>query len=410
MTATLQTSIFRSPAFQPLAFRDFRILSGASTLNSFGMLGETVAIGWLVLNMTDSPFMVGVSMALRLAPNFILGIPAGAIADSVDRRLLIRWLNVVMAAPVGALGLLILTGDARLWHVLVLVTAAGGLQSFHQAARASYAYDIVGPNLALHGLSAILVTSRIGGLLGAIAVGSTTARVGADAAFFVLTVIYLLAALTALFLKAPGQSAPIERTRPLEALTGFLKEIRTNRSLLALSISTAMLEMLGFSHQALLPSIARDVLHVDAEGLGFISGIRSLGGLAGVLFLAGWGSRGARGAVYLVVIALFGGSLALLGFASSFVLALIALTILSGMMSLADILSQSLMQLAVSNEFRGRAMGSWVLATGFGPLGSLQTGGLATLAGVTIALSVNGIGLVFLALGVAFLAPRIRRM
>ncbi len=374
------------------------------------MMGEMVAIGWFVLQLTDSPFMVGVSMALRLAPNFVLGIPAGAIADSVDRRRLIRWLNVGMAAPVGALGLLILSGDARLWHVLALVTAAGGLQSFHQAARASYTYDIVGPGLALHGLSAILVTSTLGRLLGSIAAGSATARIGVDAAFLILAGVYLLAALTALFLSAPGQSAPADRASPLESLAGFLKEIKTNRLLLALSVSTALLEMLGFSHSALLPTIARDVLQVDAEGLGLISGLQSLGGLAGVLFLAGWGNRGARGAVYLVVIAMFGGSLALLGFASSFTLVLFALIILSGMMALADILSQGLMQLAVPNEFRGRAMGSWVLATGFGPIGSLQIGGLATLAGVTLALSASGVGLVLLALGIAIFAPRIRRM
>ena len=374
------------------------------------MMGEMVAVGWFVLQLTDSPFMVGVSMALRLAPNFVLGIPAGAIADSVDRRGLIRWLNVGMAAPVAALGLLILSGDAHLWHVLALVTVAGGLQSFHQSARSSYTYDIVGPGLALHGLSAILVTSTLGRLLGSIAAGSATARLGVDAAFLILAGVYLLAALTALFLGAPGQSAPVDRVSPLESLAGFLKEIKTNRSLLALSVSTALLEMLGFSHAALLPSIARDVLQVDAEGLGLISGIRSLGGLAGVLFLAGWGNRGARGAVYLVVIAMFGGSLALLGFASSFTLVLFALIILSGMMALADILSQGLMQLAVPNEFRGRAMGSWVLATGFGPIGSLQIGGLASLAGVTVALSANGVGLVVLALGIAIFAPRIRRM
>lgn len=374
------------------------------------MMGETVAIGWFVLHLTDSPFMVGVSMALRMAPNFLLGIPAGVIADAVDRRRLIRWLDVGMAAPVGALGLLILSDEVQLWHVLALVTAAGGLQAFHQAARASYAYDIVGPSLAVHGLSAILVTTRLGALVGSIAVGSVMARVGVDAAFFVLGGVYLLAGLTALLMGSAGQSAPVERVSASASLAGFLKEIRTNRSLLALSISTALLEMLGFSHQALLPSIARDVLHVDAEGLGLISGIRSLGGIAGVLLLSGWGERGAKGAVYLVVLALFGASLVSLGFATGFAVALLALIVLNGVMSLADILSQGLMQLAVPNEFRGRAMGSWVLATGFGPIGSLQVGGLASLAGVTLALSANGVGLVLLALGVAIFVPRIRRM
>ena len=374
------------------------------------MMGEMVAIGWFVLHLTDSPFMVGVSLALRMVPNFLLGIPAGAIADAADRRRLIRWLDVGMAAPVGALGLLILSDEAQLWHVLALVTATGGLQAFHQAARASYAYDIVGPGLAIHGLSAILLSSRLGALVGSIAVGSVMARVGVDVAFFVLAGVYLLAALTALLLASAGQSAPVERASPWASLAGFLKEIKTNRSLLALSISTALLEMLGFSHQALLPSIARDVLHVDAEGLGLISGIRSLGGIAGILFLSGWGERSAKGAVYLVVIALFGACLVWLGFALVFAVALLALIVLDGVMTLADILSQGLMQLAVPNEFRGRAMGSWVLATGFGPIGSLQVGGLATLAGVTLALSANGVGLVLLALGMAIFAPRIRRM
>ena len=207
------------------------------------MMGETVAIGWFVLHLTDSPFMVGVSMALRMAPNFLLGIPAGVIADAVDRRRLIRWLNVGMAAPVGALGLLILSDEVQLWHVLALVTAAGGLQAFHQAARASYAYDIVRPSLAVHGLSAILVTTRLGALVGSIAVGSVMARVGVDAAFFVLGGVYLLAGLTALLMGSAGQSAPVERVSASASLAGFLKEIRTNRSLLALSISTALLEM-----------------------------------------------------------------------------------------------------------------------------------------------------------------------
>ena len=158
-------------------------------------------------------------MALRMVPNFLLGIPAGAMADAGDRRRLIRWLNVGMAIPVGALGLLILSGDAQLWHVLALGTAAGGLQAFHQAARASYAYDIVGPSLAVHGLSALLVTSRLGALVGSVAVGSVMARVGVDVAFFVLAGTYLLAALAALFMGSAGQSAPVQRTSPAAMTT-----------------------------------------------------------------------------------------------------------------------------------------------------------------------------------------------
>ncbi|MCI0441577.1 MAG: hypothetical protein L0177_20950, partial [Chloroflexi bacterium] len=99
-----------------------------------------------------------------------------------------------------------------------------------------------------------------------------------------------------------------------------------------------------------------------------------------------------------------------LGFASSYAVAIIAVLLISGMAALSDILSQSLMQSAVPNELRGRAMGSWVLATGFGPLGNLQVGAVAAAFGVTAALMANGLGLAALAGLSLVLLSRLRRL
>ena len=90
---------FRTPP--ALHNRDLRVLMSASFFDAIGHMGEQVALSWLILDLTDNPFMVGVSLALRMAPLFFLGIPAGTIADMVDRRLLIRSLNIVMAPPDG---------------------------------------------------------------------------------------------------------------------------------------------------------------------------------------------------------------------------------------------------------------------------------------------------------------------
>ena len=193
-------------------------------------------------------------------------------------------------------------------------------------------------------------------------------------------------------------------------MKGYFREIRVNQTLRQLIIITGAVEMLGFSHQTLLPSLARDVLDVGAEGLGFMSGVQSVGGIMGVAVLAALGEVRRKGMAFLVVIHVFGGALVLLAYAPSLALAVLVLAVISAAAALSDVLSQSLMQLNVPNELRGRAMGSWVLAIGTAPVGHIQIGGLATLLGVASALTFNGVGLVALAAVTTVFAARLRRL
>ena len=368
-----------------------------------------MALGWFVLQLTDSVFMVGLVIALRMLPNLLFGVPAGAIADIVDRRRMIQVLNLMMALPMGALGMLIMTGRVELWQVFALTFVGGALVPFNQTARMSLAFDITGSAGIVYGLTLMRLATGVGGLIGSIVIGSVMARVGVDAAFFLLGGTYILAALTALLIRSPGQAAPTAISSVRESLKGFAKEIHTNRSLLALTISTSLLELMGFSHSVLMPSIVRDVLGMDAEGLGLISGLRNLGALAGVLVIATIGDRLRRGLVYQISILIFGVLLISLSFAGHLTSVVIILIALSAMMTITDVLSQSLMQLVVPNDMRGRAMGSWMLAIGTAPAGNLQIGAVASAAGIALALSLNGLGLVSLAIGLFVLVPSMRK-
>ena len=369
-----------------------------------------VVLGWFVLELTDSALMVALAMALRMLPNLLVGIPAGAIADAMDRRRLLQVLSLAKVVPAAAIGMLIAFDSAELWELLALTIVGGGLTTFYQTAKASFVYDIVGPELAVQGLTMINLARRLGGVVGPIAAGIITERLGADVAFFVLAGIHVLTAATMLLVRSRGQAAPLRGRSAWESLQGFATEIRSNRALLALGISTASLEVLGFSHMVILPSLARDVMGLGAEGLGLMSGIRSLGGVVGIVLLAAHPGVKRKGLLYLGAIFLFGGCLVSLGFAPNILLVLLILAVVNAAMALTDILSQSLMQLSVPNELRGRAMGSWVLAIGMGPLGSLQMGALASLAGVAFALSFNGVGLMALAFALGVFIPRMRRM
>ena len=159
-------------------YRDFRILGLSSLFSAFGMVGENVAVSWIVYEMTDSLFMVGVATGLRRAPQFALGIFAGAVVDTVDRRLFMPFINAVMALPNIAIALLLVAGRLEIWHVMVLVLLSGIMIPFAHTARQSFAYDIVGPSLAMQGLAAVVLVSRVGALVGAVPTGVIIERFG----------------------------------------------------------------------------------------------------------------------------------------------------------------------------------------------------------------------------------------
>ena len=390
-------------------YRDFRVLGLGTILGSLALTGETVVVSWFVLELTESPFMVGVVLGLHMVPNAVFGIPAGVVVDIVNRPRFIAAVNAAMAVPIAVLGLLIMNDAVEVWHVLALTFAFSTLLVFDKAARGSFVYDIVGPSAAIQGIAVMSLTGRLGRVVGSVAAGFIIARQGADAALFATSGFFVLTAIAMLGVRSRGQAAPTVRPSARRAFGEFIGEIRTNRVLLSLVATTGAIEILGFSHKVVLPSLARDVLEVGPEGLGIMNGLGSLGGLLGIVFLSVKGDIERKGVLYLLTILGFGIGLLLLGFATSFLLVLLVLALLNAVMAITDTLSQGLMQLAVPNEFRGRVMGSWLLALGAGPLGTLQMGALASV-GVVLALSVNGLGLVALAAAIAALSPLVRRL
>ena len=414
--------------------RDLRVLMSASFFDAIGFMGEQVVLSWLILELTDNPFMVGVSLALRMAPLFFLGIPAGTIADMVDRRLLIRALNMVMALLMVGIGALIYIDMLQVWHLLAFAVAGGCLSAMHQAARQSFAFDVSGRENLVTGLAYVGLGMRLGGLAGSIAAGYLIDGPGAHMAYWMLASGYIVSTLLLSFIRSPGQAAARSRQPMMQNLREFAGELRRNNPLLTLVVIVAATEMLGFSSGAALPSLARDVLDVGAEGLGWLNGFRSGGAVVAILLLSLFGEVGRKGMLLLLNIVLFGAALILLGQSSAlsaflsgggiageyagfilgqspaFVIALLATGIIGGAMALSDIFSQSMMQNIVPNEQRGRAMGAWIVGIGTAPVGNLQVGAVIGAAGVGLALSANGIALALVGVAIFALYGRMRRM
>jgi len=193
-------------------------------------------------------------------------------------------------------------------------------------------------------------------------------------------------------------------------VTTYVRELRSNPTLQSLILSTAMVEIIGFSHQTLLPVLARDTLHIGAAGLGVITAFRFVGGVIGALWLSTVRQLSSQGIRLLIVLALFGVGQICLSQVTHLWWAVVGIIGINIMASATDILHQSLLQMHVPNTQRGRAIGSWIVGTGVAPLGHLQIGYLASVTSVSAALLLNGFALLALPLGLVWLMPQLRRL
>ncbi|HLF79119.1 MAG TPA: MFS transporter [Dehalococcoidia bacterium] len=397
-------------AASALRYRDFRVLWFSSIFGGAAYTGETVVLGWLLLDLTDSAFFVGLGVALRALPNFLLGIPGGALVDRFDRRLVIRFVGFGSGLSAGLLGILALADALTVGLILGMTFVSGALRSLSQTARQTYAFDIVGGSQVVGGLALMALSGRAGGIIGPLVAGILLAAAGAGEAYLMMSGCLFVSGLLLVLARTPGQAAPDARPPIWQGLKEFASELRNNSSLRALVVLTAAVEILGFSHQAVLPSLARDMLHVGAEGLGLLYAFTAVGGVIVFLKVTLGGELQNKGRSFLAVLLVFGVALVFLGVSGSLLVALLAILLVSAMAGLSDLLSQSLIQSAVANDLRGRAMGSWILAIGLGPVGHLQIGALAGLFGVTAALATNGSLLVVLAGLVLLTTKQIRRL
>jgi MFS family permease len=389
---------------------DMPVLWLTTVVYHLGLGMQQVILGWVVLALTNSEAMVGAVFAARSAPNLLVGLAAGTLTDRYDRRTLMRVAAFGMAGVSFVVAWLASTGQLAVWHLLLATGVLGVWQALEMTARQAYVVDTLGVHRAVQGIALIALAQRFGGVLGALAAGATLAWWGAAASFLVMATGYGTGACLLYALRRPGVAAPTVREPIRHILLSYLRALRTNRDVRTLMGSTAAAELLGFSHQVMLPTLAKEVLQVGAGGLGVLTACRFLGGVLGVGALTRLRAGPRRGSLLLAVLAFFGAGQILLAAAPTFTFAAVCVVFINIMAAATDVLHQTLLQFSVANEQRGRAMGAWIIGTGIAPVGHLEVGALASLTGAHVALLVNGLALMLLTLGMAVGIPRLRRL
>jgi len=393
-----------------LSHRNFRLFLFGQGISLIGTWMQSVALGWLVLEITNSPFAVGLTQALRSLGVLLFTLYAGVVVDRVDKRRLIVWTQALQMLEALALAVLVWTGRVTTWQVMVLAVFFGVVNAFDIPARQAFIVELVGKEDLMNAIALNSSMFNAARIVGPAVAGVLIGVAGVGMCFFLNGVSYVavIACLLAMrlppFVRRPMPSSAWEGVRQAVAF------IQGDARVWALVALVAVFSVLGFPFIVLMPVIARDVLHTDARGYGLLMAAVGIGAMLGALGLAVQGPRVRKGVVLLGGGAAFGLLLVLFAAVRTIGVAL-ALQALAGCaMIVTTALANTMLQTLVPDELRGRVMAFYAFVfVGMAPLGAFQAGLIAEHTGAPIAIALGGAGCLVAVALAAWQVPALRR-
>ncbi|HEY1339481.1 MAG TPA: MFS transporter [Bryobacteraceae bacterium] len=384
--------------FKAFHYRDFRLMWIGACTSTIGTWMQRVAQSWLIYELSNSKFLLALDAFLGDLPVFLFSLIGGVVADRMERRRVLMGSQYVQMACATVLTVLVATHLIHVWHILCLSFVAGFAQAFGGPAYQALIPTLVEkedmPNaIALNSIqfnAAVTIGPALGGL--ALAKLGNAWCFGLNALSFLAPII-ALSMLTVRFYPEKNQGTILNSMKQ-----GF-RFIRKQGAMEALIVLAFLLTFLAVPSRTYLPVYAKDIFHKGAETYAMFLSVTGMGSIVGALTVAWMGNIRNKGRVALTMMICLGGGIA--GFALSTSLAAsYVMLFLTGASMIAVFASvNSLVQLIVTNEMRGRVMSVYNFAFRGGmPMGNLLTGWLVPLYTAPVVLGVNGVLLVGLGL------------
>ena len=371
-------------------------LIGARSLNTFGRAVISTTVLYELYDRTDNAWVIGAVGLVQVIPVILLFVWSGSLADRVDRRLL----TTLAATITGAIGLGLAACsffDLPVWTYLALLLVQGCVTSVHAPASSSLI-----PLIIERG--ELERVNRIGASLQELAAITGPALAGLAMTWLEPSAVYAAVAVTALASAALYRALP--KPRATEGGTTARKDWRVglrfifNSPLLLPALTLDMFAVLFAGVTALLPAVAKDILHVGPFGYGVLRAAQS----AGAVLMAVAGGRmppwKRPGRVLLIVVALF--ALATMGFglSTSFPLSVVLLVVCGALDNISVVIRLTLEQMVVPDAIRGRVSAVHYVFIGMSnELGAAESGGAAWLVG-TVPAIVGGGAVALIVVGV----------
>ena len=363
-------------AFSSLRITNFRYLLSGTVAASFAMWMEQIGVGWLVAQLTNSPFQLGLVQFIR-GLCLVLGSPfAGWLSDRVDRRWLAGVASMVNGLSALAIAILIVSGHVAMWQLYIAASVGGLSASVYTPVRQFLVFDAVGrehlPNAIALNSMAFNGARVIGpGLAGFLISFSLSSPFFGEFVFFV-------AATLSLALMRIDQTLPPLREPMLASIRQGAGYLIRHRALMRLTLLQLIPTALVYPYLQFVPLMAKNYLHVGSQGYGWLQTGVGIGALVGAPFVASFADIRRKGIIASTALVVYMTMILAFSFSRLYFLSL-SLLIMGGLgFVVFSTFNQTLLQTHVEDEYRGRVLALYFMAQGLSPFGALAMGFVAS--------------------------------
>jgi MFS family permease len=371
-------------------YRDFRIMWLGAFTSSVGTWMQSVAQAWLVLTLTQSAFFLGLDAFLGQLPIMLLTLIGGVVADRRDRRRLLLMSQCIQMTAAFTLAGLVYWDVVRIWHILALSFMTGCAQAFGGPAYQSLIPSLVQKDDLPNAIALNSIQFNLARVIGPLLAGLALAAFG-SVFCFTLNGLSFLVVIVAIVSLHVTHVAPQVVRRMAHELRDGLSYVRHEGSLLVLTFLAFVGTFLGTSLLTLLPIFAQAVFHKGVSEYSQLMAFSGAGAVAGALVVAWRGRFKGMGTAALSIQIVFG--FLIVGFGVSRIELLSEILLFAGGAAMMIVFSStnSLVQLVVPDEMRGRVMSIYMLAFRGGmTLGALVAGSVATITSAPFVLALSG--------------------
>ena len=370
---------------------------------------ESLVLGWYILNLTDSPLLVGLIGSARMSLNF-MALLAGAVADRVPRQRLLAAVEFTMALLGLVMLMLILSGLLEVWHIFAITMTAGMIRVFQMPTAQSLVADTLSEDRIANGAALTDMGRNITFVIGPLIGGILFQRFGPQETYTAIAALYFLSGIFAFSIGNIGSVRRRESESILRTIQEGLKYVKGQQVLWAILVLAVIVNFTGWPlHTTLMPIFARNVLGTGPTGLGMLISAFGIGALLGSM---GWAvATNIKSPGKLLILAVIFWHLSMVAFSASGSLysSLAILLVTGASFSSAQVLILTLVLKTTLPEFRGRVLGLRSLAIYTFTFGSMNSGAIAGLWGAPWAANINAaIGIVLVGI-LAFFTPKFRR-
>jgi MFS family permease len=401
-----------SAMFRALKYKNYRLFFIGQGISLIGTWMQQVALSWLVYRLTDSVFLLGILGFSSQIPSFLLGPFAGVISDRRNKHRILLATQFASLIQASLLAALVLTDTITIHWIIGLSVFLGIINAFDISARQSFVIELIDDRKDIS--NAIALNSsmfNLARLVGPSVAGLMIAAVGEGICFLGNAVSYIAVLGSLLAIKTTPVISEKKQLPVLQSLKEGFQYAFGFAPIRAIILLIASVSLFGMPLTVLMPVFARDILHGNANTMGFLMGASGIGALAGALFLAQRKSVLGLGKIILVATIILGAGLIAFSFSRIMALSLFCMLFTGYGMIVQMASSNTILQTIVDNDKRGRVMSFYAMAfLGMAPFGSLLSGALAHQVGVSYTLLICGVLCLLCVIPFAVQLPRLQKM